>query len=256
MSLPLPAQETTSIREAIVRKANEPVLQGAHYLTGCYGAYPESCDPVVGRRLFIIEDPTYENLGIHAAEIRIPNVYRCAGRYEAVGGCQLDTDRDAVRDRLRKYAHDNCGCLPGNYPPIEGLYPRYVQHPTRDQMLYVLGESCLNKMHFDCIGFVNWVVSQVIGLPLQFGIRMWADSSVGPVMVEDFPFSELLPGDILVKLTPRPEHIAIVGFQRRLIQAAGFGQGVVETPGGTGYQKHSRITDQWLLHPTIHGRSS
>ncbi|MBN1570385.1 MAG: hypothetical protein JXA73_21260 [Acidobacteria bacterium] len=254
MSLPQPAPETLSIREAIVRKALEAVYQGAHYLTGCYGAYPESSDPVVGRELYLIEDPTLENLGVHAAEIRQPKVYRCAGRYEAAGGRPLDPDIRADRQLLRDYELHNCGSLPGHYSDIGGLYPRRVQHPTTYKDWYVLGENCHNKMHFDCIGFVNWAVSQVVGLPIQFGIRMWANSNIAPVTVEDIPFTELLPGDILTRLNSTPEHIAIVGHGNRLIQAAGFAQGVVDTPIGADYQKHSRITNRWLLRPVIHSR--
>jgi len=240
-------------RRAIARKAYEAYLQGAHYLTGCYGAYPESCDPVIGRQLYLIEDPKYDSLGIHAAEIRMPKVYRCAGRYGKVGGRRLDDS--AGRRLLRDYESANSGCLPDEFPSIDGLYPRYAQHSTTYEKWYLLGESCRNKMHFDCVGLVNWAVSRVAGLSLQFGVRMWGDSAVGPVAVEDPPFSELLPGDILVRLNTKPEHIAIVGIGGQLIEASGFDKGVIESYETGGYHKHSRITDEWLRRPVVYGRS-
>lgn len=177
MSLPQPDPETTAIREAIARKAKEALVQGAHYLTGCYGAYPESSDPVIGRALYLIEDPRYANLGIHTAEIRIPKLYRCAGRFAKVQGRRLDDS--AGRRLLRKYETENCGHTPDRYSPIDGLYPRYAHHSITYEKWYVLGESCRHKMHFDCIGLVNWAISQAVHLPLQYGIRMWADKQCG-----------------------------------------------------------------------------
>ena len=98
-----------------------------------------------------------------------------------------------------------------------------------------MGEDCVGRRHFDCIGFVNYCVAKVLARPL-FGIAHYRSAStVGARIVEDQSF---MNGDILVKgrvdeddEDDEVNHIGIVAIHKKygaiVINAAGMRVGLI-----------------------------
>jgi hypothetical protein len=75
--------------------------------------------------------------------------------------------------------------------------------------------------HFDCIGFINWCLSEILTRRIQFGIGNFAARSVGtPISI-----SKSAPSDIVTKGT---QHIGIVSENNTVIEAKDAVNGVVE----------------------------
>jgi hypothetical protein len=85
------------------------------------------------------------------------------------------------------------------------------------------GESCVNVPHFDCIGFVNWCLSQVLTPPVQYGIPNFVSGNVG----KNIPVASAEIGDIV---TIGADHIGFVSEVRTVIEAKDATSGVVESP--------------------------
>ena len=84
-----------------------------------------------------------------------------------------------------------------------------------DDKRLVWGEDCRYVRHFDCIGFVNFVLSLTTSQKWSFSISQYAAGNItGATSVPlDGP---LMDGDILVRNT---EHIAFLCADGRILQA-------------------------------------
>ncbi|MDZ7637515.1 MAG: hypothetical protein U5J83_04600 [Bryobacterales bacterium] len=246
------SEDTRSIRLKIVEVAAAQADAGAHYLTGCFGAVPGGIDNVRRRRLDLGEHPEWGNLAVHAAEhtnLPRPEALRCAGRFERARGQSISGDA-ALERRVREYLEANSAMPADRWPSFEGMgFPRKAWDEFRENYFWVLGEDCRNKAHFDCIGFVNWVLTQIKRSPVTYSSTQWATEGVAPVTVEEGAPVErnLEPGDILVRSTGRIPHMVLVGENAELIEAAGIRVGVVKSPfDATRFGFHSRIRNRWL----------
>lgn len=135
------------------------VEAGSHYTKGGDGAIPAQPGTGLFRELDLVQDLTIENLGVHAAR----NGFGvCRGRWDVfVDGKQFkkgEYDRDTL---LPAYlAELGASHLPTNtWKDFNntGLYPR-----NSGGYLY-LGEDCRGKRHYDCEGFVAWVLVKALG---------------------------------------------------------------------------------------------
>jgi len=87
----------------------------------------------------------------------------------------------------------------------------------------VWGESCVGVRHFDCIGFVNWCLSEVLTQPVQYGIPNFVSGAVG----KKIPTANADLGDIV---TIGADHIGFVSEAGTVIEARDATSGVVEQP--------------------------
>jgi hypothetical protein len=246
------SDDTRSIRLRIVEAAVAQADAGAHYLVACFGATPGGIDNVRHRRLNLGENPAWDELAVHAAEhtnIPGPGAYRCAGRFGRARGQEISGDA-ALERRVREYLEANRSLPAERWPSFEGIgFPRKAWDEFHRSNFYVLGEDCRNKAHFDCIGFVNWVLTQIKREPVTYSSTQWATEGVAPVTVLEGTPSErnLEPGDLLIRSTGRIPHMAIVGENSELIEAAGIRTGVIKSPfDASRFGFHSRIRNRWL----------
>jgi hypothetical protein len=119
------------------------------------------------------------------------------------------------------------------------VYPRSVERFQNQE--FFLGEECLTKMHFDCTGFVNWVLTAVGGSNTTYGIDAIKNrGQLGRVetLQGSLNASNLVPGDLLIK---GEGHIGIVGVNGHVIDAFGEDYGVVcrdHNHAGNNYWTH------------------
>lgn len=87
------------------------------------------------------------------------------------------------------------------------------------------GESCVGSRHFDCIGFINWCLSETLGKPIQYGIPNFLAKSVGtPIPVAKAEMCDIV--------TIGAQHIGWVAENKTVIEAKDVVSGVVEGPIG------------------------
>lgn len=149
----------TEKRQMIVLTALVQYQLGGHYLKGADGAIPDDAGSGLFRTLSIAENTTIEKLAVHATK---NNWGTCRGRYTKVGGKKFAKGDGGDRDiHLPEYLADlESTFLPSWFwPPFRdtGLFPR------RDVGYIFLGEDCRGKRHFDCEGFVAWVLVEALG---------------------------------------------------------------------------------------------
>lgn len=225
--------EERGVRAQIVNWAGWAV--GAHYLKGCFGNFPGAGDDVKKppRELKLTEELGWDKFAIHTAE---REGLRCTGRYYAeevrfTGArfCLTDAERRHPHYRsLQEYVRGLEGESPDQYRSWEntGFYPRR----EREGGPIYIGEDCRGRMHFDCIGLVDWVLTKTFNVQFDCGIGHFYGGS-GPSNVDTYhgspPQGELEPGDILVS---SPSHIALVVTRTQLIHAVGERWGVRLTP--------------------------
>ena len=155
-----------SIRSLIVATAAHEAALGAHYINGADGGIPgmNAAGEAGGglsasRKIVLLENHTWEDLAVHAA---MYGNSVCRGRYEAVGGKKFlvnmpdyDALKFAYMEELKMLALGHGKAFAGT-----GLYPRRGRSMNGDTIY--LGEDCRGKRHFDCISFVNWVLTSVL----------------------------------------------------------------------------------------------
>lgn len=141
----------------IILTALNEVSAGSHYLKGADGAIPGVAGSGLVRELSMPEDLDIERLNVHAAR---NNLGVCRGRWEKVGGKQFvkgEYDRDVV---LPQYLES----LRSSYmaPEYWRSFQDSGRFPRRDAGYIFLGEDCRGKRHFDCEGFVAWVLVKAL----------------------------------------------------------------------------------------------
>jgi cell wall-associated NlpC family hydrolase len=199
---------------------------GSHYLWGSAGATPNAHDGAwyrtgsVGMERPLSFDPAHPS--IFAATCDVDDHFVCAGAYKKMfgGGYGYATDKE-LTDYLDKISK-----LPsGDWPPYAGgLTPRVVQgkNVDPDKNRIVWGEDCRNVRHFDCIGFVNFVLSLTTKERWSFSIPQYAAGNITPataVAITDPPAD----GDIIVI---NPSHIGFLCADGKVLQAQDHANGV------------------------------
>lgn len=237
----------------IVWTASMEVYSGSHYLKGSDGSVPGGTGLV--RTLGLLENLTIDNLGIHAGK----NSWGvCRGRFKKVGGKQFEkgqTDRDVL---LPKYLDElKASYLSSNYWydfNNTGLYPR------RDAGYIFLGEDCRDKRHFDCEGFIAWVLVKALNKDIgtwRKGVDWYQNGGGGRLEVfqhkgggtyssgtKTITQSGILDGDILIRKpnSTGGEHIAFASAKgEAVIEASGKNVGVIRSKYHADWTQLARI---------------
>lgn len=224
-------------RQRILDVARRQALDGAHYLWGADGDMP-SVHGAIGYADWVLTkdtttpDHTIADTTFCAAINYVPLDQRgvgprapfvCAGRCLAIGhrwtaiipkaSAPTDAKLIAFIDRWKEHpeAQYNWGfdLTPrkirgkGQGEPMDYGAAAADQH--LDGML-VWGEGCNETRHFDCWGFVNWVIKQATGVTIRRGTSIPLQTGpdgkpAGSFLAND---DQVLPADILVY----PGHIA------------------------------------------------
>jgi hypothetical protein len=195
---------------------------GSHYLWGAAGATPNQQDGAYYRTGAVNLDAdakSNEKPSVFAASCDVDGHYVCAGNFKEFidqtgGGYTYPSDVNLTKylDEIRK--------LPSNsywYPYKSRFTPRVMKGNNlgADDNRIVWGEDCRYVRHFDCVGFVNFVLSLTTSQKWSFSISQYAAGSItGATSVPlDSP---IVDGDILVRNT---EHIAFLCADGQVLQA-------------------------------------
>lgn len=215
--------------------------EGAHYLHGAFGNHPDVCnghpaqDGRVGMAPNVYAPTPQRAVRVHAARTNITGVRHCWGRPDAAH-LPPPVPQALLRDpagleRLARQA-------PGAY--------RWPRTDSGGPGTAIMGEACQGKRHFDCIGFVSWVMFRIFGtLTIRdiVSCQRYAMEQAGQ-------HPELLPpraryevGDILIF---NINHIAIALDEHFMIEAQGERLGVLRSPMRAGVTNVLRPTDDLL----------
>jgi hypothetical protein len=257
-------------RDWMLRLAAFHARVGSHYLTYGYGGIPREqgdpwnearslsaygVSPIWGKsRCPTIEnDKRWASLAINTATL---NGNRCLGRCRSFArkvprtivnesGELTDQGLEELElwHKIWKKLPDSMG-----WPAFYGGYPR-----RKDGKVY-LGEDCRHKSHFDCIGFINWLVYAATGRPAgycQIDVGQWEQTdkvtpySAGSV----FDVGTFKSCDLLTRSEGR-KHMALVVADGadKVIHAYSDSYGVVETTfAKVDYQKRGQIKESFLM---------
>lgn len=219
---------------------------GAHYLMGATGGIPDICAPLVwyfqSRVEMYPNTFTRQRPVLYAARTRLSRDFFCAGRSD-IYTQSLSAPKPRVHPVPNNAEELNRAGNPNNF-----LWPR-----TSESMggPIVFGESCLNKRHFDCVHFVNWCVSCVLGRPVQKSIDQWFEESRHVLPGAPDPMiarlgqgaAQVWVGDI--EISRANGHIGlltgdIVTPQQHMVHAQSTGFGVRQTPFSTQSAAYNR----------------
>ena len=246
------SSKTGSISDAdrtkLAEFAIEVAKQGCHYVTGGYGVTPGKSNGHPKRPdnaklvqpSFSISDPA-----ILVAKVSGKRI--CKGRYKngAVNGwhkpdkAQLGRYLDWIKDlksagvapkswmgfkTFERFEDDANGAAKigaiGNQGARAQAYVEWFArrkilndvYPRKVGSQIILGEDCSNRRHFDCIGFVNFCISEAWKSGWMFGYDQYKDKPKICNAVEVKLSSGLKNGDLVLR-DPRggnPFHIGLV----------------------------------------------
>lgn len=234
---------------------------GSHYLNGSDGGYPGMKDGYKGRDIKLVERGDYDEVAIHTATWSKKS---CTGRCTKAGGDDLGPKNKAVKD----YCEENEGLAPELWQPFQGnLYPRRYQ--GKETSTIYIGEDCRDVRHFDCISFVNWVLTTALQKSFSYSIVQYEGKKSGagviaPVKTFKAPFTDLQNADILTKIkwkydpnkdgveddkdwAVESQHIGFYMAGGKVIEASGAKVGVIISDyKQSDWTGMSRIKDSYL----------
>ena len=199
-------------------------LIGSHYLWGSAGATPNGHDGAWYRLNSVGLEPSSLDAAkptVFAASCDVDGHFVCAGNFNKLPGGRYADPRDWD---LKNYL-DMLGRLGDEsfwYPYYSRFTPRVVKGKNvSNNNLIVWGEDCRYVRHFDCIGFVNHVLSQTTNPQWHYSIQQYSQGAGGltPVPLSDPPAD----GDIL---TRGVEHIGFLCADGHVVQAEEHSTGV------------------------------
>ncbi len=211
----------SSNRQMIVNHARR--LTGSHYLWGSGGAKPDVSDGAWYRAGSVtLVPPVLDAMApsVFAAQCSVDGLHICAGRYKKIpGGRQTQAGIQDVRLYL-----DGLSQLPQSmWQPYYGVFtPRTVVGYTVDRKI-VWGEDCRDKRHFDCISFINYVLTNSTQPFWNGSIEQFRTNSAitTAINMDDPP----VPGDLVFHGN---DHIAFLCETGKVIQAQDHANGVHE----------------------------
>jgi hypothetical protein len=207
----------------------------SHYINGGYGATPGNSDGHPHRRggvalinSFDRLDPSRrsepnKNLAVYAAEMKVKKYCVCAGNYATYPGGRAanpaDPDLLGYLDLLK--ATPNISDWPyffDQWSPRRAFGPGANGGDIGGQLVW--GAACDGWRHFDCVGFISFVIWEATGKAWAHDISQWrANPNPLGAKVFELPLSwpgSLEDGDIVVKAD---HHIAFAAADGTLIQA-------------------------------------
>jgi len=218
-------------RAMIVATAAQQAALGAHYINGSDGgitgmnAAGEAGGGLsANRKIYLLEDHSWEKLAVHAA-IYAGSV--CRGRYERVGGKMFQPNTPDLITLQHVYVPN----LP--YYPAEMVkpFPNSMLYPRRSRSkpggTIYLGEDCRGKRHFDCISFVNWVLTTVVGRLIWYAEKDYFSGGKMNAQILPPTHTPFKNGDIGVRIdSSGKEHIGFLTSAGKMIHARDPEKGV------------------------------
>ena len=248
------ADPLNALKLQVIGKARDQV--GQHYLWGGAGNTPGQADGAWYRKDHVelhenvpsLDDSDAAGRGaprgptpmLFAAWVRSSDKghLACAGRAALLSGVAFPLSRIGANVRLalslglKDLKPEDLEELKKNAGTPDGFrWPRAngeIEKPDGGRTIW--GESCLNKRHFDCIGFVNWCLSEALQKCVHYGIGNYTSGSIGTAI----PLRTAAPGDIV---TIEADHIGIVSQVGTAIDAMDSSHGVLERAIGEGHWK-------------------
>jgi hypothetical protein len=174
-------QECADRRAAIIAQAKLLCTQGGHYLWGAQGQKPAPSGPVILANP-ILDSANLANTQFCAATL---NGNVCAGRFRAHDvWLQLPVQKiwNTLTDDVSKFVKANAANPGAQVGWTGGLTPRCILGYTNNDAQgsptdyegggpllnkVVWGEGCDDTQHFDCNGFVQYVVQMVCGVSVR-----------------------------------------------------------------------------------------
>jgi len=212
----------------IVQLARRQV--GEHYLWGGRGEIPgggTACS-LPARNVSMAPDSFDQRAPIVRTAIHPQFHAYCAGRWGTKSGGRPFDPRDTD---LINYLEQQKFKPPERVQDYFGFTPPKVSGGQYTDIALVWGEPCNGKRHFDCVGFLNWILSNAFGSAFVWNISDYRTKYASQnqhfdLVAERFnPQShKLLPGDIAVSGT---EHIGFVVSPNELVEAMDARHGVV-----------------------------
>ena len=223
-------------------------LLGAHYLSGARGGIPGE-GASVEREVKLNEDPNLNTLRVHTAS---NSLQTCFGRWKTVDGFLFQVESKELA-RLKNYVEENKGKSMDSWPvfpsppsPGAQLFPRRL-HGTGSAI--AAGEDCRGKRHFDCIGFIYWLLNEV-----SPSVK-WYNHSIpnyeqGFQQVEKMgrlQANELKHGDIVTRTNSTPKHIGVVSIGNSVVHASMESVGMaIQSYNREHWTGVSRVKDAYL----------
>jgi len=199
-------------------------LIGSHYLWGAAGATPQGQDGASYRpnSVYLAQsslDPS--SPCIFAAACDVQGHFVCAGAFKRFPGGRAATRYDS--DLQNYLASLNDYDSSANWPCYYDVFtPRVVQgYNVAEKGTIVWGEDCRYRRHFDCIGFVNYVLSASTSRPWGYSIDQYANGITGAYAIDKD--ADLADADILIRGS---EHIGLLGANGKVVQAEQASKGV------------------------------
>jgi hypothetical protein len=233
-------------RQAIVDFAL--TLVGSHYLWGSGGDTPEWDNGVwyLSSSVAIGPPSTDPNApSVFAAQCKKSGFYVCAGRFEKIYGGRYaySTDHD-----LQDYLTELQNLYPALWEPFHLIFsPRVAQGANigANSGRIIWGEDCRRKRHFDCISFVNYVLSATTKTQWGFSISQYADAPGKYLQKIDDVHDAPVAGDILLRGT---DHIGLLCADKRIVQAEQHDTGVHADASldSTNWTMRLRVLDSFI----------
>jgi hypothetical protein len=202
---------------------------GSHYLWGAAGAAPNKQNGVFYRPGSVNLDTdakSNDQPSVFAATCDVDGHFVCGGNFaeftaDTGGGYTYPSDANLTNylAELRKLPSDSHW-----YPYKSRFTPRVIKGKNigMDDKRLVWGEDCRDVRHFDCVGFVNFVLSLTTSQKWSFSISQYAGGNI--TSATSVPLdSPPVDGDILVRKT---EHIAFLCADGQILQAQDHASGV------------------------------
>jgi hypothetical protein len=223
--------------QAIIRTANAEVLAGSHYLMGADGGLPTSsggCDGLYKRNIQLLNVNKPDSIAIETAKY---DNRLCHGRLEKVGGFKMNLGK---KENLHYYLDQYCPEYTWSY----GLTPRSLDWTT-----VMIAESCKDRRHFDCIFFVNWVITKALMKTTgpTYDIKQWTKIAPAHVFTKSqITTDEIQDGDIFINLDSSPKHIGFFLKGGMRIHASGADRGVIQNGYSKEFTHVARLWDSYL----------
>jgi cell wall-associated NlpC family hydrolase len=202
-------------------------FRGSHYLWGSGGDTPGGNNGVWYRQTSVTLvpsslDPTAP--AVFAAQCDQDGHFVCAGRFRKIPGGRYadpgDWDLQNYLSGLQQLPTED------SWQPYYSYFsPRLVRgRNVSNNGRIVWGQDCRGMRHFDCISFVNSILSSTTRPNWSYSIPQYNSNVSGlttAIDLDDPP----VPGDILLR---HNEHIALLCENNRVIQAEDHANGVHE----------------------------
>lgn len=200
-------------------------LVGSHYLWGAAGNHPNHSDGVFYSRnaAFLAHTSLSPSEPcVFTAQCETGGHYVCAGRPDKCPGARPcdphDHDLIEYLDHLRDLSPEFWDPFASNFTPRRCISDE--GDAWHNQLLW--GEDCRFRRHFDCIHFINYVISKTTKLDVRLNIQSWIGPASGYTDKKPMD-APPLPGDILAKGS---HHIGFLDENGYVLQAQDHATGV------------------------------